>query len=205
MKLAPALLALSFVAAAPTMAETIDFDFAGNGGIGLLPENEVGANTSIGSDSLAFGGELATGLVLDTDANTFSFDFAFAGLTGGLADVASGIHLHVVEPGSDIFNTTGPIAFNLNTFDTNVDLSSEFIEFGSESGRVTGVLTFTEDQEAAFLAGEFYLNIHSEGFTGGELRGSVIPSGGVVAVPTPAAATAGLAMLVGLMGRRRQG
>ena len=210
--------------AAPALGETIEFDFAGAAGPGLTPGNEVGPNTpvSTGLESDAFGGEFGPGLVLDTDANTLDFAFAYSQLSGGLFDAASGIHLHLVpDDAEDPFAATGPIVFNLNSFDdSNVTLTNSPNPIGDVSGAVTGTLNFDDEQEADFLAGRYYLNIHSAGFTGGELRGNLVPVGGIIvaggddntggngpnAVPTPGAAAAGLG-LMGLLAarRRRQG
>ena len=187
----------SAAAAAPAAATTLELDFQGNGGSGLLPGNEVGANTSLGTDSPAFGGEAGDGLVYDTDRNVLSFDFSFEGLTGGLADIASGIHLHLGQPGLDPFNETGGIVFNLNAPDENVTLTTPNIGFGEAftAGRVTGEAQLTDAQESNLLDGQIYLNIHSGGFAGGELRGNL------VTVPEPASAA--LLTLGGLMIARR--
>ncbi len=191
-------------------AETVEFDFAGVGGAGLLSSNGVGPNTvpTLDGPSTAFGAEFGPGLVLDTDANTLSFAFAYSELAGGLFDAVGGIHLHLVPADApDPFLATGPIIFDLNgTTDPNVTLTSSLNEIGDNNGAVTGILDFEEFQQDSFLNGRYYLNIHSAGFQGGELRGNLVRAdgGGATPVPSPAAATAGLALLAGLAGRRRR-
>ena len=204
LSLASALLA----AASAASAQVVELDFQGNAGFGLLTGNEVGPNTSLGSDSQAIGGEVNDGLVLDLDRNVLESDFDFRGLTVGLFDAASGIHFHQVPEGADVFNTNGPIVFNLNSgADAAVTLDTSLVGFGTTAAQVTGSIALTDEDEQAFLDGRFYLNIHSDGFRGGDLRASVVPAGGLnapVAVPTPGAAAAGLALLGGAAVRRRR-
>ena len=70
------------LAAAPVVsADFVQFDFQGNAGFGLLPDNEVGDGTSVGSGSAAIGGEIVTGVVYDTDSQILSLVFEFEGLT----------------------------------------------------------------------------------------------------------------------------
>ena len=176
----------ALVVSSAASAEVIDFGFLGNGGVGLLPSNEVGANTPVapGADpSSAFGGERNLGLLYDTVSNELAFDFEIQGLSGGLANVASGIHLHLANPGTDPFNETGGIAFNLNSgTDANVTLDTPTIAFGSASGVLAGTAFLTEAQEANLFAGRYYLNIHSGSFGGGELRGNLVPEPSTVAL-----------------------
>ncbi|QDV66268.1 CHRD domain-containing protein [Crateriforma conspicua] len=188
------------VSAGSSSAALIDFQLEGNAGIGLLPGNEVGANTPIipGSVSNASGGESGGGFFYDTDTNVLNFEFTFQNLSGGLANVASGIHLHVVSAGSDIFNSTGGIAFNLNSgADANVTLSTPTIAFGATGGTLAGTVTMPDQAaEDALLDGRYYVNIHSGSFGGGELRGSV------TAVPEPASMAFLGAIAVGGVARR---
>ncbi|MEQ8771070.1 MAG: CHRD domain-containing protein [Phycisphaerales bacterium] len=186
------------VASGSVAAQTINFDFEGNAGVGLLPDNEVGSNTSFGSGSPAIGGEVGAGLVFDTSTSTLNFDFQFSGLTGGLFDAASGIHFHIASPGIDPFNETGGIAYNLNSgtdsavTNTNALLATD----GSvSSGRVTGFAVIRSEDVDDLLAGNFYLNIHSDAFRGGELRANLVPAPG-------AAAMLGLGGLVAARRRR---
>lgn len=196
-----AMVAAVMSASTVSAAEIIEFDFVGNGGVGLLPGNEVGANTSTAATSTAFGGEVGSGLSFDTTTNILDFDFTFEGLDGGLFfAAASGIHLHLPGIAGDPFNQTGPIVFNLNSFsDTNVTNTNDQILDGATSGQVTGEISFANNLDLVddLLAGEFYLNIHSQTFTGGELRGSI------TAVPEPGS-IAMVALAVGAMAARRR-
>ncbi len=194
---------LSFPATAATAAaDVVEFDFQGNAGFGLLPGNSVGPGTPTGDGvgTPAFGNEQDLGLLYDTDTNELRFDFQFSSLTDGLADVASGIHFHIIDNPTDPFNQTGPIGFNLNSgADPNVTLDTPLIPVDGtvDAGTVAGVATLTEDQEALLFAGAFYLNLHSAQFGAGEIRGNLV---------VPAPASAGLLGLGGLavVGRRRR-
>ena len=192
------------ITASTSFAQIQEFDFAGNAGFGLLPGNEVGANTASADTSEAFGNEAALGLFFDPTTSELSFDFTFEGLNGGLFfDAASGIHLHLPGTAGDPFNETGPIVFNLNSFnDAAVTNSNAQILDGATSGRVTGVVSFEDNLNLIddLQAGEFYLNIHSQDFTGGELRGSITP----VAVPEPSSMVVFGVAIAGLATRRRR-
>ena len=194
-------MALAVMIASPSFAQIIEFDFVGNGGVGLLPGNEIGADTATELTSTAFGGEVGNGLVFDTETNILEFDFSFEGLSGGLFDANSGIHFHLPGISGDPFNQTGPVVFNLNNFDDTdaVSNTNEQIAFGSTSGQVTGSVLFTDTQAADLLAGEYYLNIHSADFTGGELRGSL-----TAAVPEPSSLTVIALLTTGMVVRRRR-
>lgn len=205
--------ALLILAPTAATAASVEFDFAGLGGPGLTAANEVGANTPVSLPNLAstaFGGEFGEGLVLDTESNTLNFSFAFSQLSGGLFDAATGIHLHESAPGADPFTSTGPIVFNLNSFDpddavtnTNTIINAASGDgSGAVSGAVTGSLVLSDLQEQSLLDGRFYLNIHSDTFRGGELRGNLVSAPS--AVPTPAAAGLGLMLMGMVSGRRRR-
>lgn len=179
---------LSLAVSQQVSAQTIRFDFQGNGGFGLLPENEVPAVTT----SSATGGETGSGLVYDLATNILNVSFNFSGLTNGLADIGNGgIHIH--DAGAvDPFGSNGGIVFSLNSGASNVAI-------GSTSGSImTSTTALSQSQEDALLNGQFYVNIHSGEFNGGELRGNL------VAVPEPSGIALIGAGLVALVARRRR-
>ncbi|MEM6978505.1 MAG: CHRD domain-containing protein [Planctomycetota bacterium] len=182
---------LALMVSSVANAEVIELNLLGNAGFGLLPGNEIGANTADASTSNAFGGEIGQGFVLDTNTGLLQFGFQFSGLTGGLFNAASGIHIHEVNDPSDPFNSTGGILFNLNSgSDANVTLTTPLIDIGSTSGTVEGTIALTDTQEQGFVDGIYYINIHSDSFRGGELRANV------TAIPEPSSCLAIAACLI---------
>lgn len=83
---------------------------------------------------------------------------ATTGIAGTMA------HIHVGKAGSN-----GPVAVTLT-------------KNGSDAWRVPPDAKLTEAQYQAYLAGELYVNVHSEAHKGGEIRGQLSP-------PIPAAAS----------------
>ena len=113
--------------------------------------------------------------------------------------------MHLPGVAGDPFNQTGPIVFNLNSFDDAAvnNLSSQIAD-GATSGTVNATIDFSDSLDLVddLLAGEFYLNIHSQTFTGGELRGTLAPT---TAVPEPSSvALLGLVFGSALARRRRK-
>lgn len=182
--------------AAGASAQTTLFNFEGLAGAGLLPGNQPGMTPP---ETDAIGGEIGDGIVFDSFTNTLDFAFEFSGLTGGLADVASGIHFHLAPEMGDPQAQNGGIIFNLNSgSDINVNLDTPLIptDGTATSGTVRGTASLDTDQIDALFSGRFYLNVHSAEFTSGEIRGNLV----VVPAPAGLAATG----LLGLVAARRR-
>lgn len=139
----------------------------------LDSSQEVPPSVSPGSGSATMS--------FDTVSNLFSWDIAFADLTGP----AVAAHFH------------GPAPPGAN--------AGVQVDIGAISGLTSpmiGSTTITDAQESDLLAGLWYINIHTENFPPGEIRGQVL-----VAAPEPASVLllgAGLAGLAGLGWRRRR-
>jgi hypothetical protein len=134
------------------------------------------ANAGVGTGSPAAG--FAT-MTLDDDSNLFSWDIEWSGLLG----TETVMHFH------------GP-AFP----DQNAGVQVNFGLISGTDSPSTGSTTITNDQAADLLDGLWYINIHTDQFPDGEIRGQV------QVVPIPAAFWlfgSGLAGLVGVCIRKQ--
>ncbi|MGG6240230.1 DUF4394 domain-containing protein [Nodosilinea sp. AN01ver1] len=115
-------------------------------------------------------------VVYDDTSNTLQISGTFSDLTAGLMPVGdtdiegnpqSSIHLHRGAAGEN-----GPI---LRNFTVNDD------------GSFGGTFTLTEEEEALLLDQALYVNLHTDSFGGGELRGQVAVAveGDVVELEVP--------------------
>lgn len=132
---------------------------------------------------------LAT-LVINLSTNTWTLDIQFGTLTAPL----SVAHIHRAPAG-----TNGPVILGLD----GIALSGGRPSWGlltpgitsfNSGGPQAAPFAFPSAEVANLLAGNTYINVHSQAFPGGELRGQL--------VPTPATAT--LLGLAGLVATRRR-
>ena len=160
----------------------------------LSPENEVPAVTTAPD---ATGG---AGIVFsfDTTSNLLAWTISFEGLTGP----ATMAHIHSAPAGSN-----GPVEINLDTGDnadgSSLDATVFLSGLGSTSGLFQGNGPLSAAQEANLLAGDLYINIHTEANPGGEIRGQILRA---QVVPVPAAVWlfgSGLLGLIGIARRKR--
>lgn len=162
-------IAVSLMMAAPA-AHADAFTFVAN----LTQALEVPATGSSGTG-------FAT-VVLDTVANTMQVDVTFNGLSSGTT--ASHIHCCLLSPFLTGINVgvattlptfTGfPLGVTSGTYDHIFDLTvASSYNPAFDGGSVAS-------QEATLVAGietgETYLNIHTANFTGGEIRGFLVPT-----------------------------
>lgn len=101
-------------------------------------------------------------VIYDDATNRLTINGTFSDLTAGLLPVGntdvegnpqSAIHLHQGAAGEN-----GPIVRNFTV---------------NDDGTFTGTFTLTDAEEALLLDQAFYVNLHSDTFGGGELRGQV--------------------------------
>ena len=181
-------LATSF--ALSSSADIVEFQLLGNGGEGLLE-----GNVTPGTGSIGEGGIGASGLIYNTATNILHVDVQWGtgnGYAGDLTDTITLLHLHgpTAAPPPDAFSQTGPLLVVLSNT-TNFNASP--IE-----GGVVDNYFINQSDEAALLAGRTYINVHTELFSMGEIRGYL------VAVPEPSSlGIAGLFLLIAARRRRK--
>jgi hypothetical protein len=147
-----------------------------------------GANESPPNASPATGDAEVT---IDDVANTMRVQVTFSGLTG--TTTASHIHAPTASPGTGTAGVATtlpyfagfPIGVTSGTYDNTLDLTAS----GSyNSSYVTANGGTTAGAESALLAAiaadKAYLNLHSQTFGGGEIRGFLTPFD-----PTPTQST----------------
>ncbi|AEB11626.1 CHRD domain-containing protein [Marinithermus hydrothermalis] len=100
----------------------------------------------------------ATGKVVAVlEGNLLVVGGTYEGLSSDVATrIRGGAHIHQAAAGEN-----GPIAFELNVS-------------GGTEGTFSGAFVLTDDQVAAFKNGEFYVQIHTEQYNPGELRGQLV-------------------------------
>jgi hypothetical protein len=163
--------AVSAIAVSQASALQTNFTFVN----GLQGENEATPNASAGSGTI-------NTLLYDSEVGsfgTFTVDVDFTGLSSN----ATAAHIH------------GPAAVGVSA-----GVLQGLSENGGTSGKITGswALSSATDVDSLFN-GLTYINLHSETFGGGELRGQLTP----VPEPSAAAGILGLCALA-LVGRRRR-
>ncbi len=155
------------------------------------------------SPSNASTGTGAATVTIDSTANTMRVQVNFEGLTGNVTNTH--IHAATVNPltgTAGVATTTPtflgfPAGVTAGIYDSTFDMtlaSSYNGAYVTANGGTTA--TAFVALQAAMAAQKSYLNIHSSAFTGGEIRGFLVPE----------ASTAGLAAIAGagLMIRRRR-
>ncbi len=128
----------------------------------LSPAAEV---PPVAVPSSASGSAVVT---LNQTARTLSVQGSFTNLTTPLQPVANfgpgHIHLAQPQPGQSFAQATGPIVFALNML-PNPD---------NRSGNFRLEAQLTAEQVSSFLAGAYYINIHTQANPSGELRAQVV-------------------------------
>lgn len=155
-----------FAFAATSSATVVVYNF------GLDAAQEVPTNSSPGTG--------LANVTLNTNTNLLTWDVSYQNLTNGL----SAAHFH------------GPADFGFNA-GVLVNMSPTT---GATSGTIVGFATVTDTVRDHILDGLTYINLHTFadadpniGFTGGEIRGQVIPEPGTYALMADLLALGGAA------------
>lgn len=152
--------------------EIVTFRLTGNGGAGLL-----GSNVTPGSGSVGQGGIGFTGITFNTDTNILHVDVQWGianGYSGDLTGPITMLHLHgpTDEPPPNSFSQTGPLMVSLSN-------SLNFDDSPTSGGVVDDFFINGGSDEQGLLQGRTYINVHTDMFPMGEIRGYL------VAVPEP--------------------
>ncbi len=134
-------------------ASAAEFVFFAN----LSGLNEVPANNSPAIGFMAG--------VYDDVANTFSFSWVITDNLIG-TPASPGAHIHNAPAGSN-----GPVVFGFANPDGSWALDGSAVWSG-----------LSQDNVDALFAGNLYLNFHTTAFPGGEVRGQILPTPGVLAM-----------------------
>ncbi len=113
----------------------------------LSGTQEVPANASTAKGTLEG--------IFDPYSRVIAFRMEYSGLTAN----ATASHFHIGTAG-----TNGGVV---------VDFVSQGFQTGSTSGEYVKVVTLTQVQADALIAGRMYVNIHNANFPGGEIRGQI--------------------------------
>ncbi len=137
-------------------------DVVSTAALTLSPSAEV---PPVAVPSSASGSAVVT---LNQTTRTLSVQGSFANLTTPLlpiADFGPG-HIHIAQPeaGQSFAQATGPVVFVLNMLPNP----------GNQSGNFQLETSLTSEQVSSFLAGAYYINIHTQANPPGELRAQVV-------------------------------
>lgn len=165
-------------------AAVIAFDLIGTAGVGLLPGNEPGSITG------GTGGEIGAGITFDDVSKLLTINVGWGSSQGftNLSSAATAAHIHgpTSTNNGNGFTQTAGVLVTLTGFATGVT-----------GGSINQTTTLNATNEAALFAGKLYINVHTSGNTGGEMRGFIV-------VPEPSRALlAGLGLFVLGFRRRR--
>lgn len=188
------LLGVLLTASPTSKADVVEFFATGAQGVGLLPGNIDPVTGSNGSGDI---GE--SGLWFDTDTNILHVDIEW-GSENGFSDLTGEIillHLHGPTP------SLAPDNFGEVNTDILVNLGNSFNFDSSATGGGLIDQFFLSNTEADYLlSGRTYINVHTDLYPAGEIRGYLLPVGS--GIPEPASATLiGLIALMTCRYRRR--
>lgn len=185
------LFAVCLGVASTITADLVEFRLTGNGGNGLLESNVTPPTGSPGSGGIGF-----SGITFDTNTSILHVDVEW-GSGNGYSDLTGPVTmLHLHGPTEDLppdsFSQTGPLMINLA-------LSLSF-DPSASSGGVNGNFLVDNPDVAGLLEGRTYINVHTEAFEFGEIRGYLVR----VPEPTTLLPAGGLALLIALRRNRRR-
>lgn len=143
-------------------AAVIQFDLQGVGGPGLLPTNEQPDPATGGTPGT--GGELGSGIEFDDVSKVLTISVGW-GSGNGFTDLsgdAFAAHIHGNADQTDFAGVLFDMGSGLDgsATDGTINYSTPALDAG---------------QEADLFAGLWYVNVHTDANSGGEIRGNIVP------------------------------
>ena len=179
------LLALLAAAALPARAAILQLDLQGSARPFMSGLNENPSNLSLGN-----GNEVGGGITYDDVLNLLTINVQWFSLTGSV----TAAHIHATaSTGAAVFTTNGGVIFGID------GSTPGFSNAANGGGWTNTQVTLSGVQETQLLANQLYLNAHTSGNPGGEIRANLVQ-----AVPEPGSAALLLAGCLGLLVRRRR-
>ncbi|WP_425420358.1 CHRD domain-containing protein [Phaeodactylibacter xiamenensis] len=114
------------------------------------------------------------GLKLELNGDQLTVTGAFSGLTDEFdPNIGGGAHLHLGAPGEN-----GGVDIVINAMTASDNLSGTFMANNN-------TFTLSEEQVVDLIAGNYYANIHTMAYPGGELRGQILQQSNFFPVSAP--------------------
>ena len=174
------------------MTSPVYFTLDGHITTGMVAGNgDGGDGYASAGDSKAYGKTTGSkGIYFDPDSSTLYFDFSFKKLKSGLYTPAAngGVHIHTSEPADDSdssgdsssydYFANGAALYSLNTtseLQSGLNLDNGPIADNAKSGKLSGSIVIDDDDVSTLLTGKTYINIHSNKYQNGEIRGNLTP------------------------------
>ena len=185
------LISFNFATTSPLAADIIELNLSGTAGEGLLPGNVTPGTSSSGS-----GGEGTIGLLFDTQLSELTIDIQWGSVYGfnDLTGPVTLLHLH--GPTENV----APDSFSQVTTNILVNMTNSLVDNTPNGGSLTADYFINPSDVAAILSGQTYINVHTEMYEMGEIRGYIVPAG---SVPEPGSFGWCLS-LIGLLASRRR-
>ncbi len=155
---------IGLAGATTALGETFEFNFVLEG----LQEDPPNNSNASGAASL---------FMYDTDTQTFDLDMFILGISlDELFNVGPNltpVHIHMAPPGAS-GSIVVDLGLNDSFFEDGAGIRLQLSNFllGGVQG---GISSDPADNEVALFAGNLYINVHTDSFPDGHIRGQIVP------------------------------